>query len=100
MSRPLPYLYDAELVDPGAVHVADLHVSVWPASSQASNDAGEHFSHTGEAPAEAEPLLTHNRSLVIATGQMAGSYKIVGATLQPFVPHVGLELLRTDAGGG
>lgn len=98
--RPLPYLYDAELVDPGDLHVADLHVSVWPASGQESNDAGEHFTHTGEAPPDVKPLLTHNRSLIIATGEMAGRYKIVGATSQPFIPHVGLELLRTDAGGG
>lgn len=92
----LPFLYRAQLVEQGGAPVAGAEavpVAVWPRRSDRPGRAGMHGDHTGEAHRDyADQLREPNRSLVIATGPMAGTYKITAAILQPFVPHVQLEL--------
>jgi hypothetical protein len=90
----LPFLYTADLIARGGAVIEEaVPCSVWPASNSRSATSGEVFDHSGEASLEFKDALAEaNRALVIADGPMAGTYNIVAATPQPFVPHVGLEL--------
>lgn len=95
----LPFLYDAELREMDETVVMQLSCSVWPAERQRDTTAGEAYDHTGEAPyaARDELVAPKNRRLVVTRGPLAGTYRIVGATPQPFTRHVGLELIRVAA---
>lgn len=92
----LPFLYDAELKGLGDKLLDRLSCSVWPAERQRDENVGEAFDHSGEAPYTARESLTaqENLTLVVKNGPHAGSYRIVGATPQPFTGHVGLELTK------
>ncbi len=96
----LPFLTTGTLVEQGGAAVAGAEAvpcSVWPATSSRSSDVGHHHTHSGEAALEhADALQVANRSLILTEGLYAGTYKIVGATPNGFVPHVVLDLLRTS----
>lgn len=97
-----PFFYTAQLIEQGGAEVVtQLPVSVWPARNSLNGGRGRHHTHTGEAhPAYAEQLQVPNRSLVIAAGALAGTYKITSAVPQQALPHVQLELTRTTNAQG
>jgi hypothetical protein len=78
--------------------VADVPVSVWPASSQRAGSSGEVFDHEGQAASAYAAFLVDraNLTLVMADGRR---FRVVGATHHRLVPHVALELRRVLAGG-
>ncbi len=92
----LPFLTTGALLEQGgeAVEGAEaVPCSIWPATSSRDSTYGHHHTHAGEAAlAFAEALKAPNRSLEV-DGE---TYKIVGATAMPFVPHVVLDLTLTS----
>jgi hypothetical protein len=89
----LPFMEQADVVElGGTVVIADMPVSVWPATSDRTSDVGRHHTHGGQAPLEhADELEQPNRALEYA----GDTYRIVGATPMPLMAHVVLDLVRT-----
>jgi hypothetical protein len=96
----LPFPYPCELRALDGTVLGTFFAAVWPARSSRSGDSGEVFDHTGEAPvAQAAALVEQNRTLAVLSGPMAGEYRVVTATPQPFMPSCDLELVRVRSGG-
>lgn len=88
-----------ELGGAAVAGAAAVPCSVWPATSSRDSDRGHHHDHRGEADLAYHAALSEpNRQLVLGAeaGQLAGVYRIVGATPMEFLPHVVLELIRTS----
>lgn len=97
----LPYLYTAKLVaDDGSTILAEVPVSIWPASAQQMAAAAVVHDHRGEAPLQhagvnlAFELRFPNRRLKVTQGPLRGTYTIAGAVPHTLLPHVALELKK------
>lgn len=101
VTRPgvLPFLYSGVVHDAqGDVLAEGVPCMVWPATATAPGARGRNHTHTGEAHlAFAAAFAGPNVRLTIATGEAAGTYTVVTAIEQPFVPHVQLELTARAA---
>lgn len=93
----LPFLLRGTLKDQqGDTLAEDMPCQIWPAAQGTTGTAGRHYFFRGEAELSFYSLLRGDNRILTIDGE---DYRVLTAIPHSIVPHVAMELRRSEPTG-